>query len=476
MIKAEIRAMLRLGLPLVAAQLLLFGTNVVDTLLAGHLGPVVLGAVAIGSSVWILPLMATQGMMFVVSPSVAQLVGAGQRRAVGAVFRQALWLAVFLCCGLGVMLRVGAALMVRALAVEADLAEGVVAFLQAIAWGMPALGFFMACRGLSEGLSLTRPTLWFGASQLVLLAPLGYLMMYGGFGIPAMGAAGCGLATALVYWIVGLAFLAYVAGHKGYRGIGFLQGRLGPDRKQLMGMMRLGVPMASSVVFECALFSGAAFAIGHFGAAAVAAHQVALNVAGFTFMVPLGLAGAVTVRVGTAIGRGDTAGARRAGLVGIGFSLVAQGISAVVMLSIPWSIAGLYSTDPDVLIATVALLGLAGLFQLSDGVQVAANGALRGMKDTRWPMVITLLAYWGVGFPIGLGLAFEAGLAAWGMWIGLLSGLSVAAVLLTWRFLRRIGEMQGIEAAGLLDQGALPVETTNSRLHLLRPSILDPRP
>lgn len=436
-VRAELGTLVRLGSPLIVGQVLLFGTNVIDTLLAGHLGPAVLGAVAIGSSVWMVPLMAVQGLMFAVPASVAQLVGGGRRAEVGALFRQALYLAAAAGVLMLAGLRLGAGPLVGLLGVEPDLAPDVVAFIRAIALGAPALAVFMACRGLSDGLSMTKPAMWFGVLTLLLLAPIGYTFMYGALGVPGMGALGSGLAASVVTTIGAIGFVAFVCLAPGYRGIGWGRGARGPELRMLWRLLALGVPMAASVVLEVSLFSTASVAIARFGAVAVAAHQIALNVAGLTFMVPLGLSGAITVRVGDAIGAGDPARARLAGGLGILLSLGTQAICAAAMLTLPWTVAGLYSDDAAVQAATVSLLALAGLFQLSDGVQVAANGALRGLKDTRVPVLITLLAYWGVGLPVGLLLAFGAGLAARGMWMGLLGGLSVAAVLLTWRFRAR---------------------------------------
>jgi MATE family multidrug resistance protein len=323
------------------------------------------------------------------------------------------------------------------------------AFLRAVALGAPALAVFMVCRGLSDGLSLTKPAMWFGALGLILLLPLGYVLMYGAFGLPGLGALGSGLATALQLWIGAICFTIFIARHPAYRGIGWRLGPRRPNLRAIGALLTLGVPMAATVVLEVGLFSFAAFAIGRFGAAAVSAHQIALNVAGLTFMVPLGLSGAITVRVGRAMGAGRPDAAYRAGMIGIALALAVQVVAAVVILSIPSWIAGLYSADPAVQAGTISLLGLAGLFQLSDGMQAAANGALRGMKDARVPVAITLLAYWGLGMPIGLALAFPGGMEARGMWIGLLVGLSVAAVLLTWRFRRQalVAAQQSVRVA-----------------------------
>jgi MATE family multidrug resistance protein len=185
---------------------------------------------------------------------------------------------------------------------------------------------------------------------------------------------------------------------------------------------------------EASLFVAVALVIGTLGTDVVAGHQVALNVASVTFMVPLGLAMATTVRVGHAVGRGDAQGVRDAGLVGICLTLLAQTVSAGAMLLLPRAIAMLYTDDAVVIALAAQLLVLAGLFQFSDGIQVAANGALRGLKDTRIPMLITTFAYWGVGMPVGWWLAFPHGFGARGMWMGLIAGLSMAALLLSWRF------------------------------------------
>lgn len=435
--KSELRIMLRLARPLVAGQVMLFSTNVVDTLLAGHLGPEVLGAVAIGSSVWMVPLMLLQGLMFTVPAKVSHLIGAGRRAQVGVVFRQAMYLAA----GTGLLITFSILLLARPLAgllrLEPGLQEGMVQFLLALAPGGPALGLFMACRGLSDGLSRTKPAMWFGVLSVVLLLPLGYVLMYGAFGYAGQGARGSGLATSIVLWIEAGVFLIYVARTSAYRGIGWERGRMGPDAAEIASLLRLGIPMAASVVLETSLFSAAAFAIARFGAVAVAAHQIALNVAALAFMVPLGMSGAITVRVGDAAGAGDIARARLAGWLGIMLAAISQSFSCAVLLLLPMPIAMLYSSDPAVQAGTVSLLAFAAMFQLSDGIQVAANGALRGLHDTSIPAVITLVAYWGVGMPVGLALAFWFGLEARGMWLGLVAGLSVAAVLLTWRFSRR---------------------------------------
>lgn len=431
----ELAATVRLALPLVAAQLAAIGSNVIDALLSGHYSTHVLGAVAVGANVWSLAIVSGIGLMMAVPPSVAQLDGAGRRHAIGPVFRQALWLALIAGTVLWFAAR-HASPMFAWIGVAPDLREDVAAFLGAISWGAPALTCYFTLRGLSEGLSLTRPSMFFSLGGLVLLVPLGYVFMYGKLGLPPQGARGCGMATALVLWLELIAFAIYVLRHRNYRGLGLLDHFEGPDWRRIGELLHVGVPMAVSLLAEAGLFVAVALGISRLGDEVVASHQVALNVASLFFMIPLGLAMAITVRVGNAVGRGDARGVRYAGFCGIGLSLVTQLVSAAVMFGLPHWIAGLYTNEAKVVDLAAQLLLLAGVFQFSDGIQVASNGALRGLKDTRVPMAITLFAYWVVGMPTGWWLAFHQGLGARGMWMGLIAGLSVSAVMLFTRFWR----------------------------------------
>lgn len=428
--------MLRLALPLVTGQLSAIGMNVIDAMLAGHLDAHTLGAVAVGTSVWSLAIVAAIGVMLALPPSVAQLNGAGRPADIGPLFRQALWLSAALGSLLLVGVHVGGPLLVVAIGVDGALVPDVTRFLHAISFGAPALALFFTLRGLSEGFGLTRPTMYFSLLGLALLGPVGYVLMYGRLGVPALGALGSGIATACVLWIEAFAFLAYIATRRHYRALALFAHFEPPRPEAIVGLLRIGVPMGISLFMEASLFVAVALAIGTLGTDVVASHQIAINVASVTFMVPLGIAMATTVRVGHAVGRGDPDGLRDAGLVGLMLTLAAQGVSAMLMLTVPQHIAALYTDDAAVVVLAAQLLILAGLFQFSDGLQVAAAGALRGLKDTRVPMLITTFAYWGVGMPVGWWLAFHAGLGARGMWMGLIAGLSMAAVLLTTRFWR----------------------------------------
>jgi len=433
--RRELRETFILATPLILGQLSSIGMNVIDTLLAGHLDARTLAAVAIGTGLWSLAIVAAIGVMLALPPSVAQLTGAGQRERIGPLFRQALWLAFALGLVLLVLVR-NAAVLLGPIGIEPAIADETRKFLQAIAWGAPALTMYFALRGFSEGIALTRPTMYFGLFGLVLLAPLGYVLMYGRLGLPALGAQGSGIATATVLWAQALAFAVYLRLRRHYRLVAPFGRFDWPDWHAIVALLRLGVPMGVAVLMEAGLFVAAALLIGSLGANSVAAHQIAINVASVAFMVPLGVAMATTVRVGNAVGRGDADAVRSAGYAGIAATAFTQTISSLTMALFPLAIAKVYTDDAGVASTAAQLLLLAAIFQFSDGVQVAANGALRGLKDTTVPMAVTAFAYWGVGMPVGWWLAFRAGFGARGMWMGLIAGLTVAAGLLFLRFTR----------------------------------------
>jgi MATE family multidrug resistance protein len=273
-----------------------------------------------------------------------------------------------------------------------------------------------------------------GFVGLVFLVPLGYALMFGAWGLPEMGARGLGLATSLTLWCQVIAFALHLSRGRGYVDLQLYAAWEWPRWKPIAQLLKIGLPMGFSVFMEGGLFIATALIIGSLGTIPTAAHQVAVNLASVTFMVPLGVAMATTVRVGNAVGRGDAAGLRWAGAAGYAITLITQAVSALILLfGAPW-IATVWTSDAAVAALAVQLMLLAAAFQFSDGIQAASAGALRGMKDTRMPMLITVLAYWGLGMPMGYWLGIVHGQGAAGMWVGLIVGLTGAAVLLSWRF------------------------------------------
>jgi MATE family multidrug resistance protein len=431
----EARTTFALALPLIFGHVSTGLIGFVDSVLAGHHSANTLAAVAVGSSLWSVAIIVLIGVLLALPPTVSQLDGARRRAEIAPVFRQALWLALGLAAGLFAFLTVAGALL-PLLGIAPEIRPGARDFLHGIRWGVPALACYFCMRYLSEGLHWTLPTMVFGLGGLALLVPLGYALMFGAFGLPELGAAGLGYATAIMLWLQAAAFAAYLARSPRFASLG-LFARFEPPRwitiRQLLG---LGLPIGVSIFMEGSLFICTALLIGGMGEVPAAAHQIAINVSSISFMAALGLAEATTVRVGHAVGERRPEGVLRAGLAGYAIVLATQCLAGLAMLFGGEAIAAVYTRDAAVIALAANLLLFAAAFQLSDGVQVVSGACLRGLKDARVPMLLTALAYWGVGMTLGATLGFGLGWGPQGMWCGLVAGLTVAAALLTRRFLR----------------------------------------
>lgn len=431
--RTEAGKLLRLAGPLIVGQLAGVLMTFVDTVMAGRLSAEALASVAAGAAVWHTIMLAGLGILLAVSPSVAQLDGAGRRHEIAPLVRQSLWIAAGLTA-LTIALYLGAEPLLLALDVDPSLHPTILGYLQALLWGAPAMYAFLTLRFLCEGMEISRPIMYFGFIGLGVNVIANYGLIYGKWGLPALGAVGCGYATSAVWWteVIGLAI--YIARDPKLGSLGIFDRFAWPDPRVLAQLLRLGLPIGFSFFAEVSMFAGVALLMGSISTVAVAGHQIAINIASTTFMVPLGIALATTVRVGNALGRQDLVGARRAGWIGILLALAAQVVSALFLVTFPRAIASIYTADPEVIAIAVQLLFLAAIFQVSDGLQVSSAGALRGAKDTRGPMVVTVVAYWLVGLPFGYWLCFHRDLGPRGLWLGIVGGLSVAGVLLAIRF------------------------------------------
>jgi MATE family multidrug resistance protein len=440
--RRELRATFALALPLVLGQLAAMFMGVVDSILAGRHGLHTLAAVTVGSSVWSVALLACIGILLAIPPSVAQLVGAGRRAEVATLFHQALWIAL----AMGLLLAFAvwhSPRLLEAIGIVPEIRPLAAGFLRAIAFGAPALALFFCLRYLAEGLAHTTPGMFAGFGGLLALVPLGFALMFGAGPVPGLGAAGLGIATAIILWgqVIGLAWYLWRA--PAYADLGLFARLEAPHWPTIRALLALGLPMGITIFMEGSLFVATALLIGRLGALDVAAHQVALNIASVCFMMPLGIAMATTVRVGQAAGAQDAVGVRRAAWAGFGLGAFTQAAAAaLLLLGGPW-ISRLYTDDAAVAALAVLLMRYAAVFQLPDGIQVLSNGVLRGLKDTRVPMLVTVFAYWGVGLPLGAWFGLHLGERAPGLWVGLIIGLSVAALGLAWRTWARIRHRQG---------------------------------
>ena len=432
--RLDARAILRLGLPLLVANLAVAGMSLADTLMSGQLGAGALAAVAVGSSYYAVFLVIGLGTMTALSPLVAHAYAGGRTALVGAYARQGAWIGA----GLAVLLVLGLAAVrpvLTLIGTDPRVVPAAAGYVHAISFGIPGLLGFQALRAVSEGLGRTRPMMVVALIGLAANIVGNWMFMYGRCGMPALGAVGTGVATALVQWVMFACMLRHVRRHRAYRPYALFARAEGPDRRRIGEILGLGIPIGGSMVAESALFSAAGLMMGTLGETTVAAHQIALNYVAFMFMAPVSLHSATTIHVGHALGRGARAAARRAGFVGIGLCVLLMLLSALVLAVAAADIAALYTQDAAVRALAARLLLLAGVFQVSDGLQVGAMGALRGFKDARWPLGITVTAYWAIGFP----LAFWGGIVQGGgpasVWWGLIAGLSASAVLLNLRYL-----------------------------------------
>ncbi len=432
----EARALGRLAGPLIINNLSIAGMQFADAVMAGRLGAEALAAVAVGASVWFLGFTVCLGLMMAISPITARRFGAGELSAIGRYTRQGLWLAVVL----GLILITLVHLFVEPVLIFIGIDEGfrdmTVGYVQAIIYGAPAISAFLALRFTTEGIGFMRPIMYTSLFGLVCNVFLNYVLMYGHFGMPAFGAVGCGIASAITMWLIMFVLGSIVYFHPIYAPLKIFE-RVSPLRVPILKeIVKLGMPIAITITAEAGLFSLVSILVGTRGAAITAAHQIALNFASTLFMIPLAFSSAITVRIGQALGAGHPAQARFVGLTGISMCTLFMSCSATFLLLFRDAVVSLYTSDTSVQAIAISLLLMAALFQIADDVQIGAAGALRGYKDTKMPMVINLFAYLALGFPLAYMAAITFRAPPSYIWAGFVLGLTAAAFMLTWRFLR----------------------------------------
>ena len=420
-------------MPVIASQLLQMSMGFVDTVMAGHLNPTTLAAVAIGAAVMNPLLILIIGILMAASPIIAQVFGARQLHEIGKNVRQALWLSVILSVPALFLLRHMQWLM-NMLNVDPHVIPVTQGYLQAISWGFPGIAAYLVLRFFNEAIGATRPGMYFAMIGVIFNVIGNYVFMYGKLGFPAMGATGIGLSSALVGWIMFIGILIYTFQRKSYRRFNIFHELHFPEWKYMRELLHVGIPNGISSFMEISLFALVALFIGSLGTDQVAGHQIAINIASITFMIPLGVSTAITVRVGQAIGRKNIRAARFAGFTGIGLSAGLMAVMAVIMITLPGLITAIYTHNAEVQKVAIRLLHFAAIFQISDGLQVSGIGALRGLKDTRIPMVVNIIAYWAIGLSTGYYFVFIRHFGPEGFWIGLIAGLTAAAILHNSRF------------------------------------------
>lgn len=441
----HVRETFVLGLPLIAAQLAQTALNVTNTLVLGHLGPQELAASVLGWQLFFVIWMFGSGFGFAVMPLVANAIGSKDPRGGRRFVRMGLWISFAYALLMMIPLWNAEAILL-ALGQDSHLSALAADYISILKWSLfPQLAIIVLRSFLG---ALSRP----GIVVLMLLVgvainvALNILLVFGGAGLPAMGMQGSGLATFIATCCVALFLVAHISWHRVLRQQEIFVRFFRPDKAAIAEVFKLGWPMGTTVVAEVALFTATSFMMGVIGPMELAAHGIALQLSGLAFMIPLGLSAATTIRVGHAFGAGNRRDVARAANTSIGLGLVISCLSALVFLTVPHMLIGLYldieaEASAAVIPLAVSYLAIAGIFQVVDGIQALSSGALRGLKEARVPMIIALLSYWAIGVPAGYLLAFTAGWGGVGIWWGLAIGLAAASVLMTLRLALRIRQL-----------------------------------
>lgn len=425
----ELKQLFHLMLPILVTQFSQAGLGLIDTIMAGRLSPTDLAAIAVGVGLWIPVMLLFSGIMIATTPLVAEAKGARTPEKIATIARQSLWVAFILGVIAGLVLQV-LPLFLPLLGVPESLQPKAGLFLHAIGFGMPAVTMYAALRGYSEAIGYPRPVTAISLMALLLLVPLNFIFMYGVGPIPALGSAGCGFATAILQWLMLLSLALYIFKNRVYQSSQPFSHWEKLNGYWLKRILKLGFPIGLAIFFEVSIFSTAAIVLSPLGETIVAAHQIAISVTSQLFMIPMSLAIALTIRVGTYYGEQNWDAMRRVQ----GLGLMTATILALLIMLLLWvfrsEIVALYTSDPMVTQIALYLVLFAVAYQLMDAWQISAAGCLRGMQDTKGPMWITMIAYWVIAFPVGVYLSRFGDMGAAGVWVGLIVGLSVACVLL----------------------------------------------
>lgn len=441
--RSEARATLSFAYPLILSNLAQAAIHATDLIMLGRLGPEALAAAGMGVGLFNTCLMFGIGVTSAAAPILARELGnrSNSVRDVRRTVRQAMWAAVAIAIPLWLLLWQAEPILI-ALGQEPAIAADAALFVRALQWGLLPYLFFVVLRSFVSALERPIWSLAVGVAAVLVNAVINYFLIFGGAGLPPLGLLGAGIGSAITNLFTFVAIALIVSLHPRFRRYRLLGRFWQADWPRFRAVLRLGVPIGVMMWLGVAVFSAAVFLMGLIGTDALAAHAIAIQIASVSFMVPLGLAQAVTVRVGLALGRGDSAGIARAGWTAFGIGVCFMAVMALVMLTAPRLLIGAFldidaPANATVVSLAVSFLAVAGLFQIVDGAQAVGAGMLRGLHDTKAPMLFALIGYWLIGLTAGVLLAFQAGWGGVGIWLGLAAGLAIVAALIMLRWLRR---------------------------------------
>jgi len=428
-VRAELGPLCAVAWPVVLAELGWMGMVLVDTMFVGRVSPTALGGVAIGGGVFFGTAIFGMGLLLGLDFMVARAFGAGEHREMHISLVQGLYVSVALSFVLFFVVR-GLLPWLATFGVRPEVAAEAIAYGRPLSWSLLPLLVFSALRRYLQATNRVKPIMLALMTANVMNAVIAWVLILGHFGFAARGAPGAAWATVISRIYLSGFLIAYILLAERRRSTGLLATPMRLDPERIGTLVRLGLPAALQLTLEVGVFVTATMIVGTLDAVWLAAHRIALDAASFTFMIPLGIASAAAVRVGQAVGRRDPAGARAAGWAAIALGGAVMIVAGLVFVLIPGGIIRVFTNDAATITAGVGLLGIAAVFQLFDGVQVVSTGALRGLGNTRTPMVTNLIGHWAIGRPLGCYLAFGTGAGVFGVWIGLCTGLVVVAVVL----------------------------------------------
>ncbi|MGS0535887.1 MATE family efflux transporter [Pseudoalteromonas sp. SaAl2] len=429
----EAKRLISLAIPVFLAQVTLVLMSVVDTIMAGQVSPTDLAALSIATGVWNPAMLALQGILLALTGIIAQFSGANDKSGISHYFQQGLYLAGVLSV-VGFSIAYFADLIILKLDTSPAIAAMAYEYIHFVKWGIIGFLVFSVYRNITEGMGMTKPAFYISLLGLAVNIPANYIFIHGKFGMPELGGAGCGIATALVFTAMAIAQVIYCQLSKKVDAKRLLANFKAPQIATMWNITKVGIPISLATFFEVTLFACIPLFIAHLGAVAVAGHQIAASVTTLLFMMPLSLSIAISIRIGNLYGQNHFDQLKKA----ISTSYLLAVMIAILLATITFFgrdiISQLYTDDAQVIALATSIMILACIYQLPDALQVAANGILRGLKHTAPISYITFISYWLIGFALGYVLArtdlIVPAMGPHGFWIGIIVGLTVAAILL----------------------------------------------
>ena len=435
--KSELNVLLRLSAPMIATQFFIMGMGFVDTAMSGQYSSLDLAGVAMGGVILWPLFMLFAGVLTALTPMVSQHVGGGRRLAVGALIQQGIWVAMIFGVILFLLVRISEPLLIL-FDVAPEAVSIAMAYLKAASWGCPAVMLYVTLRYACEGLGQTLLPMLIAGTTLPINAGLNYVLIYGLFGAPELGGEGCGWATAITMWFE-LGVMLLVIRRPWLRNTGLFEPVLKPKLATIKSILQVGLPIGMTMFLEMTVFSLVSLLVGSIGIAAIGANTIGGNLNWFVFVIPMALGSAASIRVGYHVGAKDYALAAKVARLSVLISATYAFLASLVLVLGREVLPRIYTSDPAVLALTAEVLLIVAAYQFFDCTQATMIGALRGYKDTQYPMIISIIGYWLIALPVGTILGW--GLMGWnlgvlGFWIGLGCGVGFVALFAIVRLYR----------------------------------------